>query len=195
MTLKLFKISSLIFLLIILINCSKNNKLFNKLPSKQTNIFFNNTIIENDTLNILNEEYVFNGGGVLAIDFNNDGLKDLFFSGNQKTNKLYLNIGNFKFKDVSSVSKIEAKDKWSTGITYSDINNDGLIDIYVCAAMKKGNRNNMMFINKGIDKNTGEIIFQEMAKEYGVTEMVILSICHDPKDRQNSYELIANAFH
>ena len=170
MTLKLFKISSLIFLLIISINCSKNNKLFNKLPSKQTNIFFNNTIIENDTLNILNEEYVFNGGGVVAIDFNNDGLKDLFFSGNQKTNKLYLNKGNFKFKDVSSVSKIEAKDKWSTGITYSDINNDGLIDIYVCAAMKEENRNNMMFINKGIDKNTGEIIFQEMAKEYGIDD-------------------------
>ena len=98
MTLKLFKISSLIFLLIILINCSKNNKLFNKLPSKQTNIFFNNTIIENDTLNILNEEYVFNGGGVLAIDFNNDGLKDLFFSGNQETNKLYLNEGMNDFE-------------------------------------------------------------------------------------------------
>jgi len=170
MALKLFKILSLIFLLIISINCSKNNKLFNKISSKQTNILFTNTIIENDTLNILNEEYVFNGGGVITADFNNDGLKDLFFSGNQKNNKLYLNKGKFKFKDISSVSNIEAKEKWSTGLTYTDINNDGLIDIYVCAAMKKENRSNMMFINMGVDKNTGEINFQEMAKEYGIDD-------------------------
>ena len=120
MTLKLFKIlkfSFLLFTSINLINCTKDNKLFNKLSSKQTNIFFNNTIIENDTLNILNEEYVFNGGGVIAQDFNNDGLKDLFFSGNQEANKLYLNEGKFNFKDVSSISNIEAKNKWSTGFS------------------------------------------------------------------------------
>ena len=133
---KNLKFSLLLFVLISLINCTNNNKLFNKLSSKQTNISFNNTIVENDTLNILNEEYVFNGGGVISADFDNDGLIDLFFSGNQKPNKLYLNKGKFNFKDISSISNIEALDKWSTGLTYADINNDGLIDIYVCAAMK-----------------------------------------------------------
>ena len=173
MVFKSFKIvnfSFFLFVSISLINCTKNKKLFNKLSSKQTNISFNNSIIENDTLNILNEEYVFNGGGVLASDFDNDGLIDLFFSGNQKHNKLYLNKGNFNFKDISSISNIEAIDKWSTGLTYADINNDGLIDIYVCAAMKKENRSNMMFINKGVDKSTGEILFEEMAKEYGIND-------------------------
>jgi hypothetical protein len=167
---KNLKFSFLLFVLISLINCTNNNKLFNKLSSKQTNISFNNTIVENDTLNILNEEYVFNGGGVISADFDNDGLIDLFFSGNQKPNKLYLNKGEFNFKDISSISNIEAIDKWSTGLTYADINNDGLIDIYVCAAMKKENRNNMLFINKGLDKNTGEILFEEMAKEYGIDD-------------------------
>ena len=167
---KNLKFSFLLFVLISLINCTNNNKLFNKLSSKQTNISFNNTIVENDTLNILNEEYVFNGGGVISADFDNDGLIDLFFSGNQKPNKLYLNKGNFNFKDISYISNIEALDKWSTGLTYADINNDGLIDIYVCAAMKKENRNNMLFINKGLDKNTGEILFEEMAKEYGIDD-------------------------
>ena len=167
---KNLKFSFLLFVLISLINCTNNNKLFNKLSSKQTNISFNNTIVENDTLNILNEEYVFNGGGVISADFDNDGLIDLFFSGNQKPNKLYLNKGKFNFKDISSISNIEALDKWSTGLTYADINNDGLIDIYVCAAMKKENRNNMLFINKGLDENTGEILFKEMAKEYGIDD-------------------------
>ena len=94
---KNLKFSFLLFVLISLINCTNNNKLFNKLSSKQTNISFNNTIVENDTLNILNEEYVFNGGGVISADFDNDGLIDLFFSGNQKPNKLYLNKGKFNF--------------------------------------------------------------------------------------------------
>jgi hypothetical protein len=159
--------------LIIILNfssCLKEDKLFQKLSSKKTKVFFNNTIIENDTLNILNEEYVFNGGGLISADFNNDGKKDLFFSGNQVSNKLYLNHGDFIFKDISKISRVEASDKWSTGSTYSDVNNDGLLDIYVCAAMKKGNRKNMLFINKGIDAEIGEIVFEEMASQYGIDD-------------------------
>ena len=129
------------FILIIsvtIFSCIDNsNTLFFQIDSKTSNVKFNNQIIENDTLNILNEEYVFNGGGVAAADFDNDGKTDLFFTGNQQPNRIYLNQGDFVFKDISESAKILAQDKWSTGVTYVDINNDNLIDIYVCAAMHK----------------------------------------------------------
>ncbi|HAI38807.1 MAG TPA: hypothetical protein DCM40_12125, partial [Maribacter sp.] len=77
-------------------------------PSNESGITFNNKIIETDSFNILTSEYIFNGGGVAIGDFNNDELPDIFFSGNQVNNKLYLNLGDFKFKDVSKESGIEA---------------------------------------------------------------------------------------
>ena len=162
------------FILIIsvtIFSCIDNsNTLFFQIDSKTSNVKFNNQIIENDTLNILNEEYVFNGGGVAAADFDNDGKTDLFFTGNQQPNRIYLNQGDFVFKDISESAKILAQDKWSTGVTYVDINNDNLIDIYVCAAMHKNNRDNMLFINKGVDPQTGIISFEEKASEYGIDD-------------------------
>ena len=162
------------FILIIsvtIFSCIDNSKnLFFQIDGKTSNVKFNNQIIENDTLNILNEEYVFNGGGVAAADFDNDGKTDLFFTGNQQPNRIYLNQGDFVFKDISESAKILAQDKWSTGVTYVDINNDNLIDIYVCAAMHKNNRDNMLFINKGVDPQTGIISFEEKASEYGIDD-------------------------
>ena len=156
---------------IIILGCDNNSEnLFVKIDSSTSNVKFNNQIIETDTLNILNEEYVFNGGGVAAADFNNDGKTDLFFTGNQQPNRLYLNQGEFVFKDISESAKILAQDKWSTGVTYVDINNDNLLDIYVCAAMYKENRRNMLFINKGVNPETGIISFEEKASEYGIDD-------------------------
>jgi hypothetical protein len=157
-------------LLLILASCSnKENTLFNLLPREKTGIDFNNHIVESDSFNILTDEYIFNGGGVATGDFNNDGLPDLFFTGNQVPNKLYLNEGKMKFKDVSADAGIEAKDRWSTGVTLVDINGDGFLDIYVCAAMFKEaeKRANLLFVNQGLNED-GVPTFIESAKQYGI---------------------------
>lgn len=158
----------------LLISACKNKShdtLFTLKSSKTTGITFNNQIIETDSANILTEEYIFNGGGVAIGDFNNDGTPDVFFTGNQVPNKLYLNLGGFKFKDVSSVAGIEAKDRWNTGATVVDINTDGLLDIYVCAARETdlSKRANLLFVNQGMDSN-GVPRFKELAKQYKIDE-------------------------
>ena len=162
-----------IFSLIITFNScdTRTNTLFQIVPSSVSGIEFNNKITETDSFNILTSEYIFNGGGVAVGDFNNDGKPDLFFSGNQVSNKLYLNQGDFKFKDISKVSGIEAPNKWNTGIAVVDINNDNLLDIYVCSAMltEEEGKKNLMFINQGLDENQIPR-FKNMAKEYGIEE-------------------------
>jgi len=170
----MFKYSVLIVLVsLIAISCSKKQEhtLFSKVSSDHTGITFNNQIVETDSFNILTSEYIFNGGGVAVGDFNNDDKPDIFFTGNQVTNKLYLNQGNFKFKDVTETSGVAAADKWKTGTAVIDINNDSLLDIYVCAAMYASpeEKANMLFVNQGVDDN-GVPMFKEMAKEYGVAD-------------------------
>lgn len=158
--------------LVLLAACSqKKDHLFTLKQAKETGIDFNNLIVESDTFNILTDEYIFNGGGVAVGDFNNDGLPDLYFTGNQVSNKLYLNKGNFKFEDITASSQTAAADRWSTGVTVVDINGDGWMDIYVCAAMfpDKERRANMLFVNQGLDKD-GKPFFKEMAKEFGIAE-------------------------
>ena len=159
----------LAILIILLSSCTK--KTFKKLDSSKTGIHFANTITENDSINILDLEYVYNGGGVAIADFNNDGLQDLFFTGNQVGNKLYLNKGHMKFEDVTATAHIAAADRWNTGVATVDINNDGLMDIYVCASIKKdpAKRANMLFINKGLNKD-GVPVFVDEAKEYNVAD-------------------------
>lgn len=159
-----------IFLLLILYSCSnKENTLFQLRTQNETGIEFNNLIVETDSFNILTDEYIFNGGGVAVGDFNDDGLPDLFFTGNQVPNKLFLNEGKFKFKDVSTVAGIGAKERWSTGVTVVDINGDGLLDVYVCAAMFKESekRANMLFVNQGLNGD-GVPTFVESASQYGI---------------------------
>ncbi|WP_332911773.1 VCBS repeat-containing protein [Algoriphagus boritolerans] len=121
-------------------SCKKDSTLFELRSPDQTGISFNNEIIESDSFNILTDEYIFNGGGVAIADFDQNGLPDLFFTGNQVSNRLYLNEGEFKFKDISESAGIMAADKWCTGSVIVDINNDGWPDIYVAAAMKKRSR-------------------------------------------------------
>lgn len=166
--------NTLSFLLICLItiSCSKKPKtLFQLKHSQNTGVTFNNQIIETDSTNILTEEYIFNGGGVGVGDFNNDEMPDLFFAGNQVPNKLYLNEGGFKFKDISLDSGIEANERWNTGVVVVDINGDGWLDIYVCSAREsdKKKRENLLFVNQGVDSD-GVPKFLEMAAKYGIAE-------------------------
>ena len=100
--------------------------------SDQTGIRFENTLKDQSDLNIIEYLYYYNGGGVAVGDINNDGLEDLFFSANQLPDKLYLNLGELKFRDVSVEAGIDQTNSWSTGVSMQDVNNDGLLDIYVC---------------------------------------------------------------
>lgn len=144
--------------------------LFELLKSERTGVLFNNLIQETDSFNILFDEYIYNGGGVGIGDFNNDGFQDLYFTGNNVPNKLYLNRGNFKFEDVTEKAHVGAEDIWSSGISVVDINNDGWLDMYVSATFKheNGTRKNKLFINKGL--TDGIPVFIDKASEYGIDD-------------------------
>jgi hypothetical protein len=155
----------------LLFSCSENKKktLFTQLSSDKTRIHFQNNINENDSFNILDYLYFFNGGGVAIGDINNDGLQDIYFTSNQGSNKLYLNKGNFQFEDITDKAAVQGSGNWKTGVTMADVNGDGLLDIYVCEVgkYKSLHGRNELFINKGADAN-GNIHFSEEAKEYGL---------------------------
>lgn len=164
----------LFFLLIILNSLSscKKDTLFEQLSASKTGINFNNIITHSDSLNALTFEYIYNGGGVGIGDFNNDGLQDVFFSGNQVSSRLYLNKGNLTFKEVTNQAKVNTN-RWCTGVSIVDINHDGKQDIYVCVAgMVKDTtqRANLLFVNKGNDE-AGVPIFEEQAKQLGLDDM------------------------
>jgi hypothetical protein len=158
-----------VFMLLIgLIGC-KDTKLFKKVASSHSGIHFNNAIVDNDSLNVLDVENIYNGGGVGIADFNNDGLQDIYFTGNSVANKLYLNQGDLKFKDITADAGVAGDGNWYRGVSVVDINNDGLMDIYVCATLLKdpSRRENILYINTGIDKN-GIPHFTNKAAEYGL---------------------------
>lgn len=192
----IYKLLLLYFMGFLVFSCNPKDKkppLFELLDSKFTNIDFENTLISTDSLNILNFEYMFNGGGVGIGDINNDGLQDLYFTGNQVSSKLYLNLGGFKFKDITNLAHV-ATTGWTNGVSMTDINQDGLLDIYVC---KGGARNisekdmaNLVFINQG--NNT----FKEMGKELGIADVgySIQAIFFDyDKDGHQDLYLLTNA--
>ncbi|MEX2233227.1 MAG: VCBS repeat-containing protein [Cyclobacteriaceae bacterium] len=153
-----------------LTGCEKKpTTLFELLPSDKTGITFNNLIQENDSFNILTHEYIYNGGGVGIADFNNDGLQDILFSGNLVPNALYLNQGDFNFREISQPAGVQLSGRWNSGVAIADINKDGWMDIYVCATMNpdSADRRNMLFINNGPDEN-GIPTFTDQASGYGV---------------------------
>jgi hypothetical protein len=154
-----------------ILSCKKDLKTFTRLESDETGIQFSNRVAENDTMNILAFEYVYNGGGVALGDFNNDSLPDVYFTGNTVDNKLYLNKGDFKFEDVTKQAGVAGTDKWSTGVALIDINNDNLLDIYVCSSVREvaRERENLLYVNQGLDKNKVPV-FKEMGKEYGIAD-------------------------
>jgi hypothetical protein len=149
------------------VSCSRERTLFETISPAHSGVHFNNRINENDSINELDLENIYNGGGVATADFNNDGKPDIFFTGNMVECRLYLNEGGFRFRDITTEAGINTSGKWCRGVAIIDINNDGLQDIYVSATLKKkaSDRRNLLFINQGLNK-AGIPVFREMAEEY-----------------------------
>ena len=141
-----------------------DDKLFSKVSASASGINFKNTLIEDEEFNVLNYPYFYNGGGVAVGDINNDGLTDVFFTGNMVKNRLYLNKGNFEFEDITEKSSVADNQGWCTGATMADVNADGWLDIYVCRSADADplKRKNLLFINN--HDNT----FTEQAEKYGI---------------------------
>lgn len=154
-----------VLVMALVLGCTgREGQVFINPSSDETGVSFQNTITESDELNILDYLYFYNGGGVAIGDINDDGLPDVFLSGNQVKNRLYLNEGNLKFKDISATAGISGESSWNTGAVMGDVNGDGLLDIYVCAVVGINGfyGQNELFINNG--DNT----FTESAAQYGL---------------------------
>ncbi|NGP76005.1 VCBS repeat-containing protein [Balneolaceae bacterium YR4-1] len=151
--------------------CSSDDTMFKRIPPSDSGIIFQNSIAEDESNNPLVYEYLYNGGGVAVADFNNDGLQDLYFTGNMVSNKLYLNEGDLQFSDVTKPSGTAGSDKWYTGVSVVDINGDGLQDIYVCAGRwnEAERRENELYINQGMNED-GIPEFIEQSSEYGLND-------------------------
>ena len=156
-----------------LFSCSnkegKSETIFTLLDSSYTGINFVNNLPINVMTddNVLSSQYYYNGGGVAIGDVNNDGLSDIYLTANKSSNKLFLNLGNLKFKDVTKEAGV-GSNRFSTGATFVDINNDGFLDLYVCNSGVKStkikDRANQFYINQG------DGTFKELAKEYRIND-------------------------
>ncbi|HYE55298.1 MAG TPA: VCBS repeat-containing protein [Chitinophagaceae bacterium] len=160
------------FSLLALLSCNADRKeapLFEVLDNKRTGLDFSNKLTPAPDFNMFQYMYFYNGAGLGAGDFNNDGRIDLFFASNQGKNTLYLNTGNLQFKDVTDAAKVPQDGGWSTGVSVVDINNDGLLDIYVCRVGKYGklNSKNQLLVCERIDQN-GTPVYADKAKDYGL---------------------------
>ncbi len=142
------------------------------MPAAESGIKFNNSIRETESLNIINYQYLYNGAGVGIGDFNRDGLPDIFFSGNQVKNSLYLNRGKMKFEEVSEASRVGGSGRWGRGVSVVDINSDGWPDVYVCHSFYRPleARRNQLFVNQPAAAKNGVPVFREMAAEYGLDD-------------------------
>lgn len=159
-------------------NTDSKNKLFKKLSANKTGISFENKLNYNDSLTILDFEYMFNGAGVALCDINKDGLTDILFTGNMVSARLYLNKGKMQFEDITEKAGLKTSG-WCYGASVVDINQDGYPDIYIC---KAGNRktpadsmHNLFFINNGLSpspkgEGRGEVTFTESAKKMGLDD-------------------------
>jgi hypothetical protein len=141
--------------------------LFTLIPHSDSGISFVNKLTFSNEFNIYTYRNYYNGGGVALGDINNDGLIDIYFTGNQVPNRLYLNKGGFRFEDITDKAGVKGEQTWSTGVAMADVDGDGLLDIYVCNSgnIEGGlNKRNELFINQG------DLTFREMAESYGVAD-------------------------
>src|SRR5437773_3356137 len=158
----------LIISLLWLSGCSRKDRpLFKLLTPAQTGVAFANTITTNDSANVQSDPYVYNGAGVAVGDIDNDGLPDIFLTGNMVSSRLYLNKGNMRFEDITQSAGVKTN-RWATGATMVDINSDGYVDIYVSVSgpewSKPAERANLLFINNG------DGTFTEEAARYGIAD-------------------------
>ena len=169
----IMRLFTFLTLVLLLTHCSSergipsHSKLFELIPEEVSGVYFSNPIKEDfqNFFGVFN--YVYNGGGVAIGDINNDGLADLFFSANDAPNKLYLNLGDFKFKDITENAGILAPKGWDNGVVMVDVNEDGWMDIYIARGGWKdleGDRRNLLYINKG------NLTFEEQAQQYGLDD-------------------------
>jgi hypothetical protein len=168
----IYRFSFLLLLTGLLAGCrQKAPTLFEALDSSRSGITFNNRIDDNDTLNVLDVENIYNGGGVGVGDFNGDSLPDLYFTGNAVPNALYLNRGSLKFEEVTQASGTGGENRWSRGVSLVDINNDGRLDIYVSATLAADprRRENLLYVNQGANKG-GVPRFVNQAAAYGLAD-------------------------
>lgn len=180
---------SMLFITVFLSSCltpdnkgtAKKDTLFALVPPEQSGVDFRNDIHEDSTWNGLLYNYTYNGGGVAVGDLNNDGLPEIIFTSNQNPAKVYLNEGNFHFKDITAQTGINNGKGWTTGITLADVNGDGKLDVYICKSGPTGGRNreNLLFINNG------NLTFTEKGAEYNLndaspsTQAVFFDYDHD----------------
>lgn len=178
--LRFSRVAPWILIVALAASCSRDEKQFTEVPAEEAGISFRNELQETQHTNILTYEYTYNGAGVAVGDVNNDGLADIYFSGNSTPNKLYINKGEWKFEDITAQSETAGREGWKTGVTMADVNGDGWLDIYVCYS---GNapgegynlpivknyapRANQLLINQRC--KPGEVPkFVDKAKEYGI---------------------------
>lgn len=160
----------LIYSLLLISGCSNENipqTHFEKLPSSQTGLDFQNVVEESVDLNVVTNEMIYNGAGVAAGDIDNDGLTDLFFASNMGASNLYKNNGEFSFSDITEKSGIDTAGKWASGVTMVDINADGFLDIYISYGgpyAEPNRRANELYLNNG------DLTFTERASEYGIND-------------------------
>jgi hypothetical protein len=147
-----------------------NGKLFTLLPSSYTGVRFANRVAETGDANVFKYRNYYNGGGVAIGDLTGDGLPEIVLTSNQDGPHLYLNLGGFRFRDVTADAGVSERRRWTTGVTLADVNGDGRLDIYVChAGLKPGQaRANTLYINQGVQG--GVPVFREMAAAYGVAD-------------------------
>jgi len=151
----------------VLFSCSKKDKtepLFTFISPEDSGLIFENRLDYNPDFNIYNYRNFYDGGGVGVGDINGDGLPDIYLVSNFGENRLFLNKGNFQFEDITETAGVSGSKSWSTGVSFVDIDSDGLLDIYVLNSGKLGDRRNELFINNG------DLTFTEMAADYGLND-------------------------